>query len=533
MCNLHDNPPVRATPSWLLVKFLLPPALLTFLSYLLLGGSITISIWTSLFTLMIFRAITAQSQLLEKLHPQAASEEDKSHLDRISNQKKDLAERLAGAIRIPTVSYDANDDIKTDTSQFSQLHQHLQECFPLVHRHLKREVVNSYSLLFHWEGSDASLQPYLLMAHQDVVPVPPAELADWKFPPFSGTIAEDCVWGRGAIDDKHALMGILEAIEGLLKQGYRPVRSVYLAFGHDEEVSGNQGAANVAALLKARGVKFEFILDEGLFIIDKLLPLHQPPVAVICTAEKGFVNVKLKVKGTAGHSSIPPKESAIGILAKALSKLDGYPFPPNMSFGPQRDMLVSLAGTFAWPMRVIVSNMWLFAPLMEWVMVSLSPQTAAVLRTTSAATVVRGGDKANVMPAEATAIVNHRLHLTHDLDSICRADAAIIGDKRVSIQCEGRDPSPISPTNHWSFRMIGSCVAKFAPHAAVAPGLMIGGTDTTHFLELSSHVYRFNPIQLTKDETAMFHGKNERITVNNYINLIYFYTSLVRSVDQL
>jgi carboxypeptidase PM20D1 len=216
----------------------------------------------------------------------------------------EAGERLAGAIRIPTISHDA--PTAFDPRPFQALHSYLKEQFPRVHSHLTREIVGTNSLLYTWRGSNPALKPILLMGHLDVVPVEPGTEEDWQEPPFSGRIADGFIWGRGAIDNKLTVLGTMEAVEMLLGRGFRPARGVYLAYGQDEEVGGQGGAQQIAALLKQRGVELEMVLDEGGVIGDGLLPGITTPTALVGIAEKGFVSVELSTGTAGGHSSVPP-----------------------------------------------------------------------------------------------------------------------------------------------------------------------------------------------------------------------------------
>ncbi|MGI9134444.1 MAG: M20/M25/M40 family metallo-hydrolase, partial [Rhodoferax sp.] len=240
------------------------------------------------------------------------------------------AQRLAEAVRTRTVS--ARDDAALNADQFRQFHALLQAKFPKVHATLKREVVADLSLLYTWQGSDAKANPIMLMAHQDVVPVAAGTEGDWQVEPFAGIVKDGFVWGRGSWDDKGNLMSELEAVEQLLASGYQPERTVYLAFGADEEVGGLRGAAKIAALLKERKVQLDFVIDEGLLVLDGILPGLSKPAAMIGVAEKGYMSVVLKMAATPGHSSMPPPKgtSAIGMMSAALKRVDDEQLPAGI-----------------------------------------------------------------------------------------------------------------------------------------------------------------------------------------------------------
>src|SRR5262245_15132884 len=177
-------------------------------------------------------------------------------------------ERLAQALRFRTVSHD--DPSQDDPTQLVALREHLERSFPRVHAQLRREIVGGHSLVYAWPGKRPDLPPVLLMGHQDVVPV--EDERAWSQPPFGGVVAGGFVWGRGTLDDKQAVLGVLEASEALLAEGFVPARTVYLAFGHDEEASGRRGARRIAELFRSRGVRFAFVLDEGGFYTEGTFP---------------------------------------------------------------------------------------------------------------------------------------------------------------------------------------------------------------------------------------------------------------------
>jgi carboxypeptidase PM20D1 len=196
------------------------------------------------------------------------------------------AAHLARAVTFATVSH--QDPAENDAAAFLGLHAALAEMFPKAHHALGREVVSGHSLLYTWKGKDPSKAPILLMAHLDVVPVEPGTEGDWQKPPFSGAIDGGYVWGRGTMDFKVGVVGLLEAVEALVQKGHAPSRTVYLAFGHDEEVGGAQGARAIVDLLKSRGVHLAYVLDEGMVVTEHAMKGIDRPVALIGLAEKGY-----------------------------------------------------------------------------------------------------------------------------------------------------------------------------------------------------------------------------------------------------
>ena len=443
--------------------------------------------------------------------------------------------RFAGAIRIPTISHERVED--TDTAAFLAFHQYLAESYPLVHQRLTRETVADLSLLYTWVGSEPGLEPAVLMGHQDVVPVIPGTEADWSHGPFSGDVADGAVWGRGSMDDKVSVVSILEAVEALLAQGYQPRRTIYLAFGHDEEVGGVRGAAAIARILGERGAEpYAFVLDEGGAIVRDMIPGVEGAVAIVGMAEKGYVNLQLRVDGAGGHSSAPPAQTNIGILAEAISELEEHPFPARFE-GASQMMFDYLAPEMSFLPKAVFANLWLFRPAVAWGM-ARTPQTAAMVRTTTAATIISGGVKANVLPITATAVVNHRIMPGETKETVLARVQEVIDDDRVQVTIhgdEGVDPSPVSDPTGPAFRMLARTIRQVVggEEVVVAPFLVPGGTDAKYYSGRSTNVFRFIPAVLDAGAMELAHGTDERMPVESYLNSIRFFQQLIRNADAL
>jgi len=434
------------------------------------------------------------------------------------------AERLAGAVRIPTISHP--DSLRLDA--FPVLHAYLAAAFPRLHAELGLERVAGHSLLFTWPGTDASLPPMLLMAHQDVVPIEPGTEPQWTHPPFSGALADGFVWGRGTLDNKGGLVGIMEAVEMLVGAGFRPRRTVLLAFGHDEEIGG-AGAAAVAALLDARGVRPELVLDEGGVIAQGLVPGLAAPVALVGTAEKGYLSLELEVRAAGGHSSMPPRETAVGALARAVARVDARPFPGGLR-GATREMFAYLGPEMPLPERAVFANTWLFGPLIER-QLSGAPSTDAAMRTTVAPTMLEGSPKDNVLPASARAVINFRILPGETVESVTDRVRRAVDDPRVAITPHGAgsDPSPVSPSEGPAFEALHRTIREVFPEALVAPYLVLGATDARHFARLSPHVYRFLPVRANAADLSRIHGTDERVSVGDHADAIRFFHRLIRN----
>jgi len=435
------------------------------------------------------------------------------------------AQRLAAAVRLRTISLDG--ERVAHAAEFRKLHALLKQSFPRAHAALKRETVNELSLLYTWPGSDAAEKPIMLMAHQDVVPIAHGTERDWKADPFAGEIRDGFVWGRGAWDDKANLFAIFEAVETLAVAGFRPRRTIYIVAGHDEEVGGQQGARAVAELLKSRGVQLEFVLDEGLLITEGVLKGLDKPLALIGTAEKGYLTLALGAKAVPGHSSMPPPHTAIGMLSAALARLEDRQMPAAVR-GVAAEMFDTLAPEMGGLNRVLLSNLWLFGPVVKG-QLEKGASTHAMLRTTTALTVVQGGNKENVLPALAEAKVNFRILPGDSIEGVMAHVKATVANDAVAVARSGHahEPTPVSPSAAPSYRLISRTVRELFPGTVVAPGLMIAATDSRHMAPIADAVYRFSPVRARSEDLPRFHGTNERISVANHAELIRFYHRLL------
>ncbi|MBL8352496.1 MAG: M20 family peptidase [Burkholderiaceae bacterium] len=439
-----------------------------------------------------------------------------------------VAESLAVAIRARTVS--SADDAALNADQFQALQSHLQARYPRVHATLKRELVGGSSLLYTWEGSDRQARAIALMAHQDVVPIAPGTEDQWQAAPFGGEIKDGYVWGRGAWDDKANLIAELEAVEALLAAGFAPKRSVYLVFGADEEVGGERGALAIARLLQQRNVKLEFVVDEGLLLTEGVMPGLAKPAALVGVAEKGYLSLKLEAEATPGHSSMPPApgHSAIAQLANALSRLDRQPLPGGLT-GVAAEMFDVVGPEMSGFARVALTNRWLFGPLLEN-QLGQGASTNAMLRTTTALTLVSAGNKDNVLPGRAEAVVNFRLLPGDSVASVTDFVRRTIANDAIKLSAlaGSSEPSRVASTASPSYRAIERTVRELFPGTLVAPGLMIGATDSRHFEPIAEQVYKFSPVRAKPEDLARFHGTNERIAVANLAELVRFYHRLLQ-----
>lgn len=442
--------------------------------------------------------------------------------------------RLATALSIPTVTTSEPPQYRPES--FAALRRHLRESFPLAHTRLSTETVGQHSLLFTWKGSDPQRKPILLMAHQDVVPIDPGTETRWTHPPFGGVVKDGFVWGRGSLDVKNGVVAILEATEALLSEGFAPKRTIYLAFGHDEEIGGSEGASQIAQTLQKRGVRLQFTLDEGGIIVSGAVPSVTNPVALVGVAEKGYLSLKLVAEHPGGHSSMPPPQTAVGILSQAINRLEQSSFPARLEQSRTFFSVVGPQMTFGY--RLVFANYDLFAPVIVKIL-SSKPSTNATIRTTIAATMFHAGAKDNVLPARAEAVVNFRVMPGDTLESIQAYVQRTIDDPRVRLAPyqegdnaqTGMPASTVSASDGPDFAVLKRSILQATqdPTMVVAPFLFVGFTDARYFAKISENVYRFQPIRLNNADLARIHGTDERLATESYLEAIRFYYTLIRN----
>ncbi len=446
--------------------------------------------------------------------------------------------RFVAAIRIRSVSSSMAEI--GDDSPLREFAVHLQQAFPALHtepfsRYTGKDFGDERipSLMFEWPGKNPELGAVLLMSHFDVVPADekstrdPEGLRGWTHPPFAGHADGTHIWGRGTLDCKHGVMAILEAIDALASEGVQPERTVFVALGHDEELGGQDGNGKMAEWLRAkRGRNLHVILDEGGCIFTEFPGLDRP-AALIGVAEKGYLAVELKVALKAeqvGHASMPPSETAVSILSAAVQRIQASPFPTKIDsgllttlqyIGPEMPSLSS---------RVAIANMWLFSRAVQGTL-GEKPSGNALLRTTIAPTLLRvEGQSDNVLPSSATATLNLRLLPGDSIEYALQHLRDAIHDPRVEITTKPypREASPVSSNECETFEMLHKTIRQIYPDVVVAPFVLVGATDTVHYVDMCQNIYRFIPARLSERDTKRFHGIDERISQEDYLNIVRF-----------
>lgn len=439
------------------------------------------------------------------------------------------AEALGEAIRFQTVSTGAGPLSAEAAAPWLALHAFLEARYPDAFSRMTKELAAEHTLLLTWPGTDASLQPIVLMAHQDVVPVNPGTDADWTHGPFGGVVADGYVWGRGAMDDKGSLIALMESAEALTKSGWAPKRSIIFLFGHDEEVGGT-GAQAAFALLKSRGVDPAMVLDEGFAAIENF-PLTGKPAALIGIAEKGYLSLRITATTAGGHSSQPPRDSGAIRIARAILALEENQMPDHLDAPSMAGMVEAVAADMPFMAKMAFANQWLFRTM---ILEQLKDGAAgAMVRTTTAPTMLNGSIKDNVLPQRASAVVNFRIHPSDSVasvkDHVARATSGIEGLTIEEYEDGiGSEPSPVSSTSSEAWKVLSAVASDVGGGAPVAPALVIGATDARFASAVSEDaIYRFAPAVYSDEDLTVFHGTNEKLSVANLGRMIRGYSQIM------
>lgn len=430
---------------------------------------------------------------------------------------------LCEAITYPTVVFD---DGTYEADVFDGFGSMLIRRYPRINAELERETFNEHALLYTWVGSDPLLDPIVLMAHHDVVPIEQGTEGDWTAPPFAGAVVDGKIHGRGALDCKGPLIALFEAIEHLLERGASPERTVYVVSGHDEEIGGRSGAQVIANELKARGVTPWFVLDEGGAVVDGAFPAVKAPIALVGIAEKGFMNLMLTARAEGGHSSVPPRETAIATLADAIVALKASPAVARVdAIVP---MLDALSDHLPGVVGALASRPAAAASLFSRVFTK-DVRMDAVQRTTMVPTVIEGGVKANVIPQSASVIVNVRIIPGDTSSSVVDHVRSVVGEGvEVEILPEFLwEPSNFSRVDSEAWEALTGVIDEVFPAAIVAPWVLTAGTDSRFFEAFSGDVYRFSPFVLDEDGMSGFHGTNEFVRADDAERAVSFFIRLI------
>ena len=465
--------------------------------------------------LLLLAVILIRALCFNPKPQKAASREE------VSFDRERAVNALQQLVQCKTVS--CNDPALEDEGEFRKLIDLLPGLYPNVFRVCSFQELPDRGLLFRWPGK-GSQNPSVMMAHYDVVPV---NEAGWDKPPFAGIIEDGILWGRGTLDTKVTFNGVLSAADALIGTGFQPENDVYFAFSGGEEVNG-KGAVNIVDWFAEKGIKPALVVDEGGAVVENVFPGVKAPCGMVGIAEKGMMNVKYTVRSQGGHASAPLPKTPITTLAAAVQQIVKKPFKMHLT-KPAAEMFDTLGRHSSFALKLVFANLWLFRPVLDLICKGSGGEMNALVRTTTAFTMMEGSNGRNVLPAEASIISNMRLNPADTVESAAAYLKKVVGDEAVDIEImESFQPSPISETGCAAWDMVAAAVGDTWPGCIVTPYLMVQCSDSRHWGRLSNHVYRFSAMDMTTEERRSIHGNNEKIRLETIGKAVEFYIRLLK-----
>ena len=429
---------------------------------------------------------------------------------------------LQAMVQCKTVSY--VDESLEDDAEFEKFYALLPALFPNVYRACEYTQITKRSILFRWKGKDSS-KCRVMMAHYDVVPV---QEKGWTKPAFAGILEDGVLWGRGTLDTKGTLNGVLQAAEQLIGENFVPQNDIYFAFAGNEEQDG-YGAPSIVSYFKERGIQPLAVVDEGGAVVEKVFPGVKEPCALVGIGEKGMFNLRFSVKSKGGHASSPTPNTPVVKLSKACVKAEKHPFAFRIS-PPVQKLFDTLGRRSTFVYRMIFANLWLFGGLLNLICKMSGGELNALVRTTVAFTQMEGSQAPNVIPAQAEMVANLRIMCGETVQSAQAHLEKVIGDKDIEYSTiYASNPSAVSRADGEEWERLKTAISQTWSGVIVSPYLMLACSDSRHYGEICDCVYRFSAMALSKEERGMIHGNDERIPVQTVQKIVEFYLRLLKN----
>lgn len=474
---------------------------------------------TAIFSIILLLLIIAfiHSIMIKK----ECGSETPYNMEKDSINPKLHAENLSKMIQVASVSRRGNDDLTT----IYEMHKRLEELYPLIHSKLETKDIDG-ALLYRWKGKDSKKSPVLLMSHHDVVEA----VGDWKYPPFSGTIADGKIWGRGTVDTKGALCAILESVEHLLSKDFIPERDFYIASSCNEEITGDGAVKTVEYMYKA-GIRPELVMDEGGSVMGQMMGC-EAGCAMVGILEKGRANVKFIANSHGGHASIPFRHNPFARLAKLINKVESHsPFKARLT-KPVIQMYKAMAPYMPFKYRFLLGNVWLLKPIMPYFMRKMGGQPAALVSTTCVFTMSEGSNGANVIPETASATANMRFMVHEPLEISLKKMLKLAEKNDIWMEMiSGYDIPPTADTKCSAYKKVLKQIENTFGQIPIIPYVMLAGTDARHYTKICDCVLRFVPLTMTDSQMKSAHAVNENLNISSLARAVNFYIDFIEGYD--
>ena len=471
-----------------------------------------VALVVAFFAVIVIRALRFKPKATAAVEPVAVEIDEQAAIS-----------HFADMIRCKTVSY--YEDERIDKAEFAKFRALLKKNYPNVSATCTYEEIGPSGVLFTLKGK-SSEKPAVFMSHYDVVPVNEEQ---WTKPAFDGLIQDGILWGRGTLDTKGTLLGVMEAAEHLLKRGFVPENDMYFAFAGDEEVAGKSQPV-IVETMRSRGIVPALVLDEGGAVVEGIFPGVKQPCALIGIAEKGLMDAQFVIEGAGGHASSPPPHTGLGRLAAAVTRIEAKPFPVTLT-KPVAEMFDTLGRRSSFVYKLIFANLWCFLPVLDAMCKKSGGELNAMMRTTCAFTMAEGSKASNVLPPRARMVANLRIISGSTMESTLARLKTLVADEGITASIlHGTDPCSISRTEGYGWEKLTHAIAQTWPDAEVSPYLMFAASDSRHYSAISENVYRFSTMELTKEERAGIHGHDEHIPLEKIIKTVQFYVRLMQTL---